>query len=56
MGGKKKKRNGKVEGQQDLWTTHFENETGEDLERWLSFMLAEDPSKLEWVNVWNNCV
>ena len=39
-----------MEGEQDLWITHSENETGQDLSRWLSFMLAEETIKLEQVN------
>ena len=46
----KKKREGKREGERDLWTTRSENETGQDLDRGLSFMLAEEPIKLEQVN------
>ena len=49
-GGKKKKRDGKMEGEQDLWTTRSENETGQDLDGRLSFMLAEEPIKLEQLN------
>ena len=45
-GGKKKKREGEKEGERDLWTTSSENETGQDLDRRLSFMLAEEPIKL----------
>ena len=41
----------------DLWNTSSEKETDEDLDRWLSFMLAEEPIKLEEVNAeprfWN---
>ena len=41
-GGKKnKKREGKGGGERDLWITCSENETGPDLDRRLSFMLAE---------------
>ena len=39
-----------MEGERDLWTTRSENETGEDLDRWLSFMLTEEPIILEQVN------
>ena len=37
-------------GERDLWTTRSENETGQDLDRRLSFMLAEEPIKLEQMN------
>ena len=51
MGGKKKKkREGKRGGERDMWTTCSENETGQDLDRRLSFMLAEEPIKIEEVN------
>ena len=49
-GGKKKKRDRKMEGEWDLWTTRSENETGQDLDRRLSLTLAEEPIKLEQVN------
>ena len=49
-GEQRKKREGKREGERDLWTTRSENETGQDLELRLSFMLAEDSMKLELVN------
>ena len=49
-GKKKKKTEGKGEGERDLWTTHSENETGQDLDWRLSFMLVEEPTKLEQVN------
>ena len=46
-GGKpKKKSEGKTEGERDLWTLLSENETGQDLDRRLPFMLAEEPIKL----------
>ena len=48
--GDKKKREGKREGERDLWTTRSENETGQDLDRRLSSMLAEAPIKLEQVS------
>ena len=57
MGGKQKKREGKREGERDLWNTLSENETRQDLDRQLSFMLAKEPIKLEQVNAapcfWN---
>ena len=46
----RRKGKGKVEGERDLWTTRSENETGQDLDRRLSFMSAEEPIKLEQVN------
>ena len=49
-GRKKKKREGKREGERTLWTKRSENESGQDLDRRLSFMLAEEPIKLEKVN------
>ena len=49
-GEKTKERAGKREEERDLWTTLSENETGQDLYRWLSFMLAEEPIKHEQVN------
>ena len=49
-GGKKKKTEEIRGGERDLWTTCFENETGQGLDRQLSFMLAEEPIKLEQVN------
>ena len=49
-GGKKKKTEEIRGGMQDLWTTCSENETGQDLDRRLSFMLAEEPIKFEQVN------
>ena len=48
--GKKKNMEGKREGERDLWTTCSENETGQDLDRRLSLMLAEEPIKVEQVN------
>ena len=45
-GERKKKR----EGERDLCTTRFENGTGQDLDRRLSFMLAEEPIRLEQGN------
>ena len=50
-GGKLKKRERKREGGRDLWTKCSENEIGQDLDRRLSFMLAEEPIKLEQVNI-----
>ena len=41
---------GEKEREQDLWITRYENETGQDLDRRLSFMLAEEPIKLEQAN------
>ena len=49
-GGKKTRRDRKVEGELDMWTTRSENEIGQDLDRRLSFMLAKEPIKLEQVN------
>ena len=49
-GGKKKKTEEIRGGERDLWTTCSENEIGQDLDRRLSFMLAEEPIKLEQVN------
>ena len=43
---KKKKMEGKGGGERDLWNTCSKNETGQDLDRRLSFMLAEEPIKL----------
>ena len=48
--GEKKKTEEIRGGERDLWTTRSENETGQDLDRRLSFMLAEEPIKLEQVN------
>ena len=48
--GKKKKRERKGEGERDLWTTRSENETGQDLDRRLSFILAWEPIRIEQVN------
>ena len=45
MGGKKKNREGKQGGERDLWTTRSENLDGR-----LSFILTEEPIKLEQVN------
>ena len=38
------------EGERDLWTTRSEIETSQDLDRRLSFMLAEEPIKVEQAN------
>ena len=46
-GGKKKRRDGEMEGERDLWIMRSENKTCQDLDRRLSFMLAEEPIKLE---------
>ena len=48
--GKKKNMEGKREGERDLWTTCSENETSQDLDRRLSFMLAEEPIRVEQIN------
>ena len=39
-----------MKGERDLLTTRSGNETGKDLDPRLSFMLAEEPIKIEQVN------
>ena len=47
---REEEKEGKGGGERDLWTTRSEKETGQDLDRRLSFMLAEEPIKLKQVD------
>ena len=49
-GGEEEETGQEMEEERDLWTTRSKNETDQDFDRWLSFMLAKEPIKLEQVN------